>query len=72
METTVNSLKCISWNVNGLAARMTDLHCFVVSNDIDVVELQETLDRDDVLLPPSLPTISSHSWWGYPRYGCVC
>ena len=51
MGTNVNSLKCISWNVNGLSARMTDLHCYVLHNSIDVVALQETLGRDGTLVP---------------------
>lgn len=43
-------LKVLSWNVNGLRNRVTDVHCYVMGNDIDVVALQETGDRNEGLL----------------------
>lgn len=50
MWTNVKGLQCLSWNVNGLPKRMTDLHGYVLNSNIDVVALQETLDRDGTLV----------------------
>lgn len=38
-----------SRNVYGIFIPMIDLHCYMLHNDIDVVGLQETLDRDGTL-----------------------
>lgn len=35
-------LKCVSWNVNSLMKRATDVHSYVLDNNPDVIVLQET------------------------------
>lgn len=36
-----HNLSIISWNVNGLRKRFTDLHAHVLSNNVDILALQE-------------------------------
>lgn len=38
------SIRILSWNVSSLLTRVTDVHYFVLKNNIDVVCLQETRD----------------------------
>ena len=47
----MSSLKIISWNVNGLKGRVTDVDAVVRDRDADVVALQETgVDKSGKLL----------------------
>lgn len=36
-----SELQCVTWNVNGLSLRITDIHSYVTSNDVDILALQE-------------------------------
>ena len=37
----LSNLKCLSWNINSLHKRATDIHAHVLSHSYDVVALQE-------------------------------
>ena len=41
MKMDKKALNCLSWNVNSLSKRSTDVHSYVIENNIDVVLLQE-------------------------------
>ena len=34
-------LKCMTWNVNGIMKRATDVHSYVIANNVDILVLQE-------------------------------
>ena len=34
-------LKCMTWNVNGIMKRATDVHSYVIANSVDILVLQE-------------------------------
>ena len=51
------NIKIISWNVNSLHKRATDLHAYVLSNDIDIIALQEVGIK-----------AQNHSLKGYQRF----
>lgn len=50
MDPNPKQLQIISWNVNGLRNRMTDVHYYAHKANIDVILLQETGDRNGSLL----------------------
>ena len=37
----LSNLKSLCWNVNSLRKRVTDLHSYILSHDLDVIALQE-------------------------------
>ena len=43
-------LNILSWNVNSLRPRITDLHAYLMLYDVDIIALQETGTEDDSLL----------------------
>lgn len=44
------TLKVLSWNVNGVQGRITDLHYYISKHNVDVILLQETGDRNGTVL----------------------
>lgn len=44
------NLKVLSWNVNGVQGRTTDIHYYVSKHNVDVILLQETGDRNGTML----------------------